>query len=465
MQGSHPLIENVSYADFSWIIRACTDVIFIPSELEGSKRELLKNAQKAINPEVGEIAEGIDILRKAKITINPNNPEDIDIEILKRLKITLYQIGKTEESETVDHELQLIGSVIQSRDFFHIVEYLEKQERDFIWALEIASKVNPANRFSRKAKAKLRDLRSMDDETENIINVENEQEFAMVVNDLLELPIYELTNADLSYLLNVLEKELRKLIAEELSRKSSNWWRERIPQGPRVSAEERKKSAENVKQLHGVNYEEEHSIEYLDFPHYSDIISFTVNWNDTFKAIFGDKERIRIQLQDIGYRRNSIAHSRPLKGDDKNIFVVNTRQILRQIYNYKNLEIPVKQNSTDEIKISSAENTEKDKKQQKHGKAKKAPEVKYSQSDVVELAFSIFTTTENLLKFIEGNDKFKGIAGEIDPTKDRQEVANKFVQICQQNDLVEELIEAIKKISPKKYGKWYGTLVSKSKSE
>lgn len=461
-----PLIENASYADFGWIIRDCTNVIFDPSEFEGSKREMLKNAQKAIDPQVGEIGEGITILRKAKNLIDRSNPEDIDVDILTKLRMALYQMGETEESGKIEQELRLIKSMIQSKDFLYVAEYLEKQGRDFIWALEIASKVSPPNKFSRRAKARLRELRPLDDEAEDVINVENEQELAMVLNDLLELPINELTNSDLSNLLNVLERELRKLIAEELSKKSSNWWRERIPEGLRVSAEERKKSAEEVKQLQGVSYKEEHPIEYLDFPHYLDIICRTDNWNDTFKPIFRDKERIRIRLQEINPRRNDVAHSRTLSGNDKDTFVVNARQILRQIYNYKNPGLFARQGSTSKIKISAGnmDKMDKDEKQQEPEKVHKVPQVEYSQSNVVDLAFSVFTTTENLLKFIDDNDKFKEAVGEIDSSPNRKDAVEKFVQACQQNELIEELIQAIKKLSAKKYGKWYAALVRKSKS-
>lgn len=88
----------------------------------------------------------------------------------------------------------------------------------------------------------------------------------------------------------------------------------------------------------------------------------------------------------------------------------------------------------------------------------------YCQSDVTDLACSIFISTEHLQNFIEQNDKFKQIwSDEMEFTEDRKEIVEKFVQICYENDLTEELINIFKAQSSQKYGKWYATLIRKSK--
>jgi len=87
-------------------------------------------------------------------------------------------------------------------------------------------------------------------------------------------------------ILKSLEDVLRKLIEDDLSQITPNWWDERIPEEIRKKTESRKEKSESGGFPRGQNYS---IISYIDFPDYEKIITQTDNWENVFKRIFRDE--------------------------------------------------------------------------------------------------------------------------------------------------------------------------------
>jgi len=110
-------------------------------------------------------------------------------------------------------------------------------------------------------------------------------------------------------LLKELEQKLRHTIESELSRISSDWWKQRIPNDVRENALQRKKKNESPwTWISGGSP----LIDYIDFTDYAKIISRRDNWNDVFRNIFGNKEELVSKLKELEPIRNTIMHSRNL---------------------------------------------------------------------------------------------------------------------------------------------------------
>jgi len=110
-------------------------------------------------------------------------------------------------------------------------------------------------------------------------------------------------------LLKELEQKLRHVIENEISKISSDWWKQRIPNDVRENALQRKKKNDSP-----WNWVSGGSplIDYVDFTDYAKIISRRDNWNDVFRNIFGNKEELVSKLKELEPIRNTIMHSRNL---------------------------------------------------------------------------------------------------------------------------------------------------------
>lgn len=130
-------------------------------------------------------------------------------------------------------------------------------------------------------------------------------------------------------ILKNLETKLRILIEKKLSKISSNWWVERIPNDVRVSAEQKRKR--NEKPWPWYNHNDEPLISYLDFNDYIKIIRKGNNWRDAFKHIFVDEEMISSKLRELDPIRNRIAHSKELTQEDNIRLELHSTDIIRAI--------------------------------------------------------------------------------------------------------------------------------------
>lgn len=132
--------------------------------------------------------------------------------------------------------------------------------------------------------------------------------------------------------LHNLEIHLRKLIENALAKISKNWWKERIPDGVRTKAEERKQK--NEKSWPWYTGKDLHPIAYVDFTDYVQIIRRRDNWREVFQDIFKEEEVIAAKLKELEHIRNAIAHSRDLTHDEFERLKLNSNDIMKSIRVY-----------------------------------------------------------------------------------------------------------------------------------
>lgn len=127
-----------------------------------------------------------------------------------------------------------------------------------------------------------------------------------------------------------LERNLRRLVIDQLSKITDKWWRQRIPKDIREEAEERKRREEQTP-YPGPNL---HPVWYIDFSHYVKIITKRDNWKEAFEPIFKNKEHIKVWLEGLAQIRNKIAHMRPLGPREKVNLDALSQDILVCIWKY-----------------------------------------------------------------------------------------------------------------------------------
>ena len=116
-------------------------------------------------------------------------------------------------------------------------------------------------------------------------------------------------------LLTLLEKRLRTLIEEVLSKTSDNWWQDRISKTIQENVELKNEKYEKLRNL--LDVDEFSSLEQTDFVHLQWIITDKKN-HQFFKDIFGeDKSAIAVKLFELSHFRNIDAHSKKLKNLEK----------------------------------------------------------------------------------------------------------------------------------------------------
>lgn len=133
-------------------------------------------------------------------------------------------------------------------------------------------------------------------------------------------------------ILKKLETALRKLIEIELSKITTSWWKQRIPQDVRESAEKRRIAREELWPWYGSGSDS--LISFLDFNDYVKIITRNDNWKDAFQKVFFDKELIAAKLRELDPIRKAIAHSRDMAHRDTARLQVNAEDILSAITKY-----------------------------------------------------------------------------------------------------------------------------------
>ncbi len=135
---------------------------------------------------------------------------------------------------------------------------------------------------------------------------------------------------DSNDLLVVLERKLRKIIVEELSKVDRNWW---DSLGPIIKDDVQRKldtGGEQRKQLGIPNYE---LIEYTNFYHLPDMI-LGKRWQ-YFEKIFKNKNAIDVKLHELATIRNPSAHSNILPEMIEKKIQVYYDDIVRLIENYQ----------------------------------------------------------------------------------------------------------------------------------
>lgn len=128
-----------------------------------------------------------------------------------------------------------------------------------------------------------------------------------------------------------LEENLRQIIKSELSKISSDWWKQRVPEDVRKNADIKKIKNESPWSWLKSGT---HIIDYIDFTDYYKIISRRDNWNNIFKNIFYDKEKLIFKLKELEPIRNAIMHSRNLSSKQLNRLQLYAEDIIEMIQNF-----------------------------------------------------------------------------------------------------------------------------------
>lgn len=151
-------------------------------------------------------------------------------------------------------------------------------------------------------------------------------------------------------ILSNLENSLRKLIEDELSKLTSKWWKQRIPDDVKENSREKKETD----QQRGYQQTENHPlISYVDFGDYEKIIIRNDNWEDVFKNIFRDKNAISVKLKELEPIRRAIGHSRKLSKEDKKRLRFYSQEIISAIKYYKDQADLKKMQKRFQISVSS----------------------------------------------------------------------------------------------------------------
>jgi uncharacterized repeat protein (TIGR03833 family) len=149
-----------------------------------------------------------------------------------------------------------------------------------------------------------------------------------IVNNPLELDVYEQTPFEL---INLLEISLRELIVKCLAI-NDNWWK-LLPSDVREHAEQR---AERDSKFQKTMRMSKHSkIDQIDFADLERIFIKRDFWKNHFKDIFLDEKILSAKLQEISIMRNHVDHSKSLSRDNEERLRIYCKDILEMIQNYK----------------------------------------------------------------------------------------------------------------------------------
>jgi len=111
-------------------------------------------------------------------------------------------------------------------------------------------------------------------------------------------------------LITNLEKRIRRLITEELSKDDLNWWENKIHPTVKESVKlEKQKGKIYKKVLQIPNYD------FIEETYFSDlhlILLSDKNWKNYFERIFHDANALRVKLSELSPYRNLPAHSKDL---------------------------------------------------------------------------------------------------------------------------------------------------------
>ena len=137
---------------------------------------------------------------------------------------------------------------------------------------------------------------------------------------------------DSDELLTILEKKLRKIIEDVLSKTSKNWWQDRISKSIQENVGLKNEKYEKLRNL--LDIDKFSTLEQTDFVHLHWIITDKKNY-PFFKEIFGeDKSTIAVKLFELSHFRNINAHSKELKNLEKQKVKVYFYDIDYQIRRY-----------------------------------------------------------------------------------------------------------------------------------
>ena len=133
-------------------------------------------------------------------------------------------------------------------------------------------------------------------------------------------------------LISNLERKLRNIVVQELSRDDPAWWENKIP--PRIKEDvmlERQKDKMRKEDLQIPNYENIEEIYFLDL--YT-ILTARKNWKNNFEKIFHDQDILKAKLFELAPFRNLTMHGKPLTAHIERKIQVYYEDIILLMENY-----------------------------------------------------------------------------------------------------------------------------------
>ncbi len=288
---------------------------------------MLSAATNALNSQFSDSQSAIDILERARSLIDENHPEEIDLGILNCLRYSYYQVNDLNKAAEIGDNAEAVRARIESCNYLTLARYFKEHKGPYRKFLEIAASIKPTTDCSRQAKLELESeivVYEPDD-----VSLDESIKGSQDIDGLMNKPSTEFTHADCSNLLNKLEVEMRRFVSVRLSTLAQKWWRQRVPEDVRSRAEQRKQERE--KNLPGMTSSNWQLYEFWDFTDLAKIITMRLNWDDCFKEVFRQPEFVNVKLGELSVLRNDVAHNRDLPAENLEIFVSNSRQLLRAI--------------------------------------------------------------------------------------------------------------------------------------
>ena len=133
-------------------------------------------------------------------------------------------------------------------------------------------------------------------------------------------------------LVMILEKQIRMLIVDILSKHNPNWWNANIPSLVREAVEEKQKRGTETKQRLGIP--EYDKIKETDFFHLHLIVGYKKNWSTYFEDVFKDKSETMNKLKDLASYRNLTVHGKDLTDDMVKNIQVHFDDMIRSVEDY-----------------------------------------------------------------------------------------------------------------------------------
>jgi len=156
-QQINPKSEDADWQRVGAILRGYFPVRITATAHLQEKRDCLRMSTAMI--ELENVKEAIGALERGIELIERDNPEDVDFELLVKLREAYRIAGNHEKVADVNRQRQELKDIAQSRDFLQLAEkYLEK-DLDAQWALEVATDVSfRDSQWYRRAKRLLDEL-------------------------------------------------------------------------------------------------------------------------------------------------------------------------------------------------------------------------------------------------------------------------------------------------------------------
>jgi len=294
-------------------------------EIKNSKTQAILDTQRLLARDHTDVDECLSILSHEVDKIDDNNPQDVDLILLRWLWRCYAQKGDLNQGDVIRSREEHISGILSSKNCLDLALSFEDHPQIHERFLTLAASVvggthNPyaekAARMLDKLYGKIPPIR------EDVIRTEGEH---LTFDRLMNLSLQQYDQETSYSLAFVLETEMRRLIAHVLGEHDRDWWKNLIPPDVKTYAEKGyRKQVTTRGKASGHEY-----LEYINLGDLFKIILQRTNWRECFEVVFKSKEYVNSKANTILNKRHDIMHSRKLHDDDLYEFVTVTRNFIR----------------------------------------------------------------------------------------------------------------------------------------